>query len=188
MFKKLREAVILKWWFLVCLISLGIVASGVAGIFQLAYEADATKISFGIFGLFVILTGWTGLLTYRATKDLTKKEYERIVRQNGLGHFISDILFYLGMTGTVFGFIMMLRQSFENIVAGNTASMQAALTQMGSGMSTALFTTAAGLVCSILLKVQVYNLDYFLEELEPKNCGENCSCKDSGVQMNDTEK
>jgi len=184
MFKKLKEAVILKWWFLVCLISFGIVVSAVAGIFQMAYEADATKISFGIFGLFVILTGWTGMLTYKAsTKEIGKKEYEKIIRQNGLSHFFSDILFYMGMTGTVLGFIMMLRQSFENIVAGNTASMQAALTSMGSGMSTALFTTAAGLICSILLKLQVYNLDYFLEELEPKDCGGNCSCRDSGGQV-----
>jgi len=36
---------------------------------------------------------------------------------------------------------------------------------MGAGMSTALYTTAAGLVCSLLLKLQVFNFTHHLDYL-----------------------
>jgi biopolymer transport protein ExbB/TolQ len=36
---------------------------------------------------------------------------------------------------------------------------------MGVGMSTALYTTAAGLVCSLLLKLQLFNFTHHLDYL-----------------------
>ena len=62
------------------------------------------------------------------------------------------------MIGTVVGFILMLLGSFQNIDAGDTIALQKTLGQLASGMSTALFTTLVGLVSSILLKVQFFNL------------------------------
>jgi hypothetical protein len=39
------------------------------------------------------------------------------------------------------------------------------LAKMSSGMSTALYTTAAGLVCSLLLKLQLFNFTHHLDHL-----------------------
>jgi biopolymer transport protein ExbB/TolQ len=69
------------------------------------------------------------------------------------------------MIGTVAGFIYMLDTSFSKMDPQNVISMQGVLAKMGVGMSTALYTTAAGLVCSLLLKLQMYNLTHHLDYL-----------------------
>ena len=173
----LKRTAILKWWLIIVIISLGITACAMAGVFEMVNKADVTKLSFVIFGLFVLTSAQTGMLTYKAEKVVTKREYDIIYRKNGTGWFVSDALFSLGMIGTVIGFIYMLGMSFSSITAANTASMQFALSKMGSGMSTALYTTAAGLICSLLLKLQLFNLEQYMEELEPATC--ECK-KDSG--------
>ena len=58
----------------------------------------------------------------------------------------------LGMIGTVTGFILMLGSSFESIDVLNTDSLKDTLTAMAIGMSTALYTTASGLISSLWLK------------------------------------
>jgi biopolymer transport protein ExbB/TolQ len=80
------------------------------------------------------------------------------------------MLLTLGMIGTVAGFIYMLSSSFSEMDPQNVVSMQGVLAKMSCGMSTALYTTAAGLVCSLLLKLQLFNfthhLDYLSTDLE----------------------
>ena len=65
----------------------------------------------------------------------------------------------LGMTGTVIGFISMLSICLKNVDVQNTLSMQVILSEMTTGMSTALVTTAAGLIFSLLLHIQIFNYD-----------------------------
>ena len=65
----------------------------------------------------------------------------------------------LGMIGTVIGFILMLGSSFESLNVSDTTSVKTALTDMALGMSTALYTTLVGLVCSQALKVQLVNVE-----------------------------
>jgi biopolymer transport protein ExbB/TolQ len=69
------------------------------------------------------------------------------------------------MIGTVAGFIYMLSTSFSEMDPQNVISMRGVLAKMGAGMSTALYTTAAGLVCSLLLKLQVFNFTHHLDYL-----------------------
>ena len=69
------------------------------------------------------------------------------------------MLTILGMIGTVIGFIVTLRTCLLNISVQNTAQMQGVLSQMSSGMSTALVTTATGLICHVLLHVQIFNYE-----------------------------
>ena len=63
------------------------------------------------------------------------------------------------MIGTVKGFLLMLGTAFENIDVSNTETLQNALTQMALGMSTALYTTLIGLICSLILKIQLVNYE-----------------------------
>jgi biopolymer transport protein ExbB/TolQ len=59
------------------------------------------------------------------------------------------------MVGTVIGFMLMLGSSFAEIDPSNVDSMKRVITDMASGMSTALLTTLCGLVASLFVKVQV---------------------------------
>ena len=58
----------------------------------------------------------------------------------------------------------MLGNAFENIDITNTTTLQQALSDMAMGMSTALYTTLIGLVCSLIIKVQLINLEVALNE------------------------
>jgi hypothetical protein len=126
-------------------------------IWTLLNDSDITKISFLILGLFVVFTVKTGIYTYKPSKESYRKI--RTVE------FFADKFLVLGMIGTVVGFIYMLRVCFVGIDAVNPATMQAALVKMSFGMGTALFTTAAGLVCSLLLKFQLFNLQQAIENM-----------------------
>lgn len=78
---------------------------------------------------------------------------ERLSGSNSFGAFASDLLMKLGLFGTVVGFIMMLGP----IAALNTedqAAIKSAMALMSAGMAVAMYTTLAGLVGSILLKIQ----------------------------------
>ena len=83
---------------------------------------------------------------------------DRLRGSNGFGSFASDTVMKLGLLGTIIGFIIMLapiagldveRQVDDEILDGPDER----------GMAVAMYTTLAGLVGSILLKIQYYMLD-----------------------------
>jgi hypothetical protein len=150
----------LRWWMMFVLICLGGVASWHFGLLREIADSDFTRISFFIYALFMFYSIFTGHNTKQAAGQ--KAERKLIERRNESAWFVSDILTGLGMIGTVAGFIYMLGNSFTQLSVGDASSMMAALKQMGAGMATALYTTGVGLVCSILLKIQVFNLDQHL--------------------------
>ena len=67
------------------------------------------------------------------------------------------------MIGTVIGFIAMLG-GFINLDIENIETIQDLITELGSGMSTALYTTLTGLISSVLLKIQCFNLSYSIDK------------------------
>jgi hypothetical protein len=77
---------------------------------------------------------------------------------NGFGAFASDTLMKLGLLGTIIGFIVMLAP-IAGLDASDRAMMKSSMGLMSDGMAIAMYTTLAGLVGSILLKVQYYMLD-----------------------------
>lgn len=166
----------LRWWLTFMLILLGGAAAAFFGLFGKINDADFTKISFLIYGLFMGYTIFTGINTKKASKSLNE-DYDLICRRNEQGWFVASLLTGLGMVGTIAGFIYMLGSSFAQLQADNVASMMAALQEMGSGMATALYTTGVGLVCSWLLKIQLFNLNQHLDA-HKKGCSCATVCKD----------
>ncbi len=83
---------------------------------------------------------------------------DRLRGSNGFGAFASDTLIKLGLLGTIIGFIIMLAPIAGLDVADHTL-LKSSMGLMGDGMAVAMYTTLAGLVGSILLKVQYYMLD-----------------------------
>lgn len=96
--------------------------------------------------------------------NLTEALAERLKGAHELGWFVVDILLKLGLVGTIIGFILMLG-SVANTASLDVNTMQKVLRQMSSGMGTALFTTLAGLIGSILLGLQYLLLDKGSDEL-----------------------
>ena len=81
-----------------------------------------------------------------------------------IGWFTADIMIKMGLLGTIVGFILMLG-SVSNITDFDVTTMQKILSYMSSGMGTALYTTLAGLVCSMLAATQYQMLDRSSDDL-----------------------
>lgn len=81
-----------------------------------------------------------------------------------VGWFIADAMFKLGLLGTLIGFILML-SPINAIKTFDPLTMKAAMSTMSSGMAVALYTTLAGLVGGLILKLQYYFLEIGTVEL-----------------------
>ena len=149
---------ILKWWLIVCLTMLGV---GVGIYFNMhtnLYNADVTKISFLIIVVFACTSIWIGNKTYLVGI------HEDYNQRPDVGWFIAEACLALGMVGTVTGFLLMLGTAFANVDVSSPVTLQNALSEMAVGMSTALYTTLIGLICSLIIKVQLVNLEVALNE------------------------
>lgn len=96
--------------------------------------------------------------------ELLEALEDELKNPHNIGWFCTDIMIKLGLLGTIIGFVLMLG-SVVNVSDFDANAMQNILKQMSSGMGTALYTTFAGLVCSILTAAQFFMLDQAADEL-----------------------
>jgi hypothetical protein len=82
----------------------------------------------------------------------------RLRGSNAFGAFAGDTLMKLGLIGTIVGFIMMLAP-IESLDTADRSMIKSSMTMMSEGMAVAMYTTLAGLVGSILVRVQYYMLE-----------------------------
>ena len=144
---------LLKWWLVFCLTLLGFGTLYYFNMHSQLYHADVTKLSFLIIIIFIFTSVWIGRKTY----DLESTSV--IDDKIDVGWFIAESCLALGMVGTVTGFLYMLGTAFENIDITDATTLQDALASMAKGMSTALYTTLAGLIASLIIKVQLVNYE-----------------------------
>lgn len=111
---------------------------------------DKTYLSFVIITIFIFSSFYAGWLTWQ--QQTTGSGIKFL-------WFVTELLLAIGMIGTVIGFILMLGNSFETLNITDTGSVKTALQDMALGMSTALYTTLVGLICSQTLKVQLVNAE-----------------------------
>ena len=149
---------LLKWWLIFCLTLLGLCICVYFNIHKDLYAADVTRLSYLIISIFLCTSIWIGTKTYKVG---ILQDYNQ---QSDVGWFISESCLALGMVGTVTGFLIMLGTAFANVDVTNAATLQQALSDMAIGMSTALWTTLVGLVSSLIIKVQLVNLEVALNE------------------------
>ena len=130
------------WWFTVNAGLLGLILGQYFfGLTGLLLEADSTYLSFVILAISLI-----------ATASMPFK-------QTDVHWFASDAVLSIGMVGTLFGFLLVLGQSFGDIDTSSLESMTQAISTLASGMSTALVTSLVGLVASLWLKMQLVILE-----------------------------
>ena len=149
---------LLKWWLIFCLTLLGLCICVYFNIHKDLYAADVTRLSYLIISIFLCTSVWIGTKTYKVG---IQQDYDQ---KSDVGWFVSESCLALGMVGTVTGFLIMLGTAFENVDVTNAATLQQALSDMAIGMSTALWTTLVGLVSSLIIKVQLVNLEVALNE------------------------
>jgi len=133
----------LVWWLIVVMQIIGLGTAIYYGAIPFLFENDSTKLSFVIIAMWITATTSIG---YRSLKD--RNDFET-------PWFIGEACMTGGMLGTVIGFMLMLGSSFAEIDPSNVDSMKRVITDMASGMSTALLTTLCGLIASLFVKVQV---------------------------------
>lgn len=77
-------------------------------------------------------------------------------RRTKIGSYGADLLYKLGMLGTMVGFVMMLN-SMGDLSNFDVDTLRGALQEMIAGMAVSLLTTIAGLIGGILLRLE-YNI------------------------------
>lgn len=77
-------------------------------------------------------------------------------RRTRIGTYGADLLYKLGMLGTMVGFVMMLN-SMGELSNFDVDTLRGALQKMIAGMAVSLLTTIAGLIGGILLRIE-YNI------------------------------
>ena len=80
----------------------------------------------------------------------------RLKRRTKVGVYGADLLYKLGMLGTMIGFVIMLN-SMGDMKNFDVETLRAALQRMIGGMAVSLLTTIAGLIGGLLLRI-FYNL------------------------------
>ena len=148
--------VFLRWWLIFWLSVAGAVVAGFLGFFPYLWKSDASYLSWACMGLYALMTVFVGQLTRQA-----RYRNQRFAEHLPLCWFAANTLLGLGMIGTLIGFMLLL-QSISGV--GASPDMQKILGAMMLGFSTAGLTTIVGLACSLLLKLQLINLQYQLDE------------------------
>ena len=169
MAKIIKHTLFLKWWLFMSAVMASSVLLAGLGLLGALWEKDATKLSFVLLALFAAMSGWCGYKTWRLSVfiDSNKTEpylIEKIEHLMEVGWFTSDLCLSIGMMGTVIGFIMMLG-GFASVDINDMATVQGLIKGLGVGMSTALYTTLTGLICSALLKIQYFNLSQAIDKV-----------------------
>ena len=135
----------------------GVYALYTNGIFVDIYENDVTKLTFVIYGLFILSTGILGWVSHKCKLGSKKFKHNKFT---DMCWFMSDAMMTLGLIGTVAGMIFLFGMIFGNIDPSVPEDLKNALGHMATGLSTAMYTTIVGMVCSLLTRVQLMNIEY----------------------------
>ncbi len=89
---------------------------------------------------------------------------EKLRSGNQVGWFSASLMIKFGLLGTVVGFAIMLG-SIVSVETLEVSDIKNLMQLMTSGMRVAMNTTIIGLICSVLLGLQYFVLDYFSDRL-----------------------
>ena len=163
-----KYKVFLRWWLMFVLILLLFTQAYSFDLLDQVWDNDFTKLSF--INLFLLLTTsiWCGAQTLQFNKLINRiriptASIKKLDHKIEVGWFVSDLTLTIGMIGTVVGFIAMLG-GFIDLDIENINTIQDLIKELGSGMSAALYTTLTGLISSVLLKIQCFNLSYSIDK------------------------
>jgi hypothetical protein len=140
-----------QWLIIFSLILLGIGVAWYHNVAQLVNTYDFTKLSFVILAMFLF---WSVKIGIKLFQGNLRSIYPDTFDEDVV--FFADMFTKIGFIGTIAGFIYALFYTFFGLDISNIAQVQTSLVAMGIGMATAMFTTITGLICSVLLRIQLY--------------------------------
>jgi len=172
----LRRKIFLRWSLVASLTGVGAVILMNLGWFGLMYRSDFTRLTVITLIAFAFGTLWCGFLSWRADELEERKRdpslnHAQILKdiENDAGHgwLVADFICpSLGLLGTVVGLFYTFMGAFEGFMSNDPAAIQRLLEQISAGMSTALVTTIVGLICSIILSLQMHMLGWATERMK----------------------
>ena len=165
----IKHTLFLKWWLFITIMTVGFIFAGSQGFIRTLWTEDSTKLSFLLLFIFTQMSAWCGYKTWTLSRFIDEKKEEKHIVEKiehliEVGWFTSDLCLTIGMIGTVVGFIMML-SGFATVDIGDIKTVQDLIKTLGAGMSTSLYTTLIGLICSAGLKVQYFNLSQAIDKV-----------------------
>ena len=137
----------LKWWFVFVVQAIGLGVFAYLDGAQYLLDNDRTYLSIVIIAVWLAVSGAVGWFTWR------KEEKPEFL------WFCTESCMTVGMMGTVTGFILMLSTSLATLDPNDVENMRSAIANMAVGMSTALLTTLAGLMATLMLRIQLVVTD-----------------------------
>lgn len=137
----------LKWWFVFVVQAIGLGVFAYLDGAQYLLDNDRTYLSIVIIAVWLSVSGAVGWFTWR------KEEKPEFL------WFCTESCMTVGMIGTVTGFILMLSTSLATLDPNDVENMRSAIANMAVGMSTALLTTLAGLMATLMLRIQLVVTD-----------------------------
>lgn len=161
---KLFKNYFLRWWLIALVVAVIAFWGWYAGIFELMYLYDHSKLTFVTLAVFLYSSVVIGISTYKVTDENFNEEVQK--ERQEFGWFTAELCMALGLLGTVIGFIIMMNADITSFTAADPASVQRLIGIISSSMGTAFYTTAVGLTTSILLKLQSYNLYKYINRLK----------------------
>jgi len=161
-----KHIAFLRWLLIAAVTSVGAFFCNKFGLFAEILEKDWSYISLSIAVVFVFTSIWCGVKTFVLSHHLNRNEIfgipVNVTKTKDLekvGWFIAEQFTVWGFIGTVVGIVYALK-GFVGIDPSNMGAVQKLIADLVYGMSTALYTTLAGLVCSFFLKLQYINLGH----------------------------
>jgi len=152
----------LQYWVIVLLSGVFFFWLQYYGFFSLIYKSDPTYICLVTFLIYIGATIFVGLETFR----LNALTADAIAGRTHIGWMIPDICMAMGLFGTVIGCIIMFSSNFAGVGAGDQAAMLGLIQNISHSFGIALYTTATGITTAVLLRLQMSNLQHFVDKYE----------------------
>lgn len=175
-----KRPLFLKWLLINTLVLFALIFVGIEYWHAIDSLGSGPKFALGVIGCYAFFASYVGKLMWEADfiveerettgwLDAEEDEYvEELLHDNEHVWFGVGLLPMLGMVGTVTGFLIVMISGFGHLHGSITPADVSALVQsVGNGSGTALTSTLAGILGSLLLAVQHHFLDHALSELSP---------------------
>lgn len=141
--------VLVKWFLVTALSGTALFLAETQGALSLIITNDKSYLGLSMMILYALTTVYFGKIAYDA--DVAKKEdMPNLNSRMGVGWFIAEHFFTLGLLGTIIGLVL----ATGGAMNGNLPVSQI-VAGLKEGLNTAFFTTICGIVFSLLLQIQL---------------------------------
>ncbi|MBC8416735.1 MotA/TolQ/ExbB proton channel family protein [bacterium] len=146
--------VLVKWFLVTALSGTAIFLAQTQGALSLIITNDKSYLGLSMMVLYALTTLFLGKMAF--DMDVAKKDdSSELSSRAGIGWFIAEHFFTLGLLGTIIGLVIATSGAM-----GENLPVSQIVAGLKEGLNTAFFTTICGIVFSLLLQIQLLVLRY----------------------------